>query len=149
MPGYTIQSRGTARISPTPRRTGSSPKQEIRWLWSVIPTKLARNPRARESPINLPHYSARWNKRPATYDRVQPIPTQSSRSTAQTSSTSYPKASHTHRQRLKRPQQHPSLASRITGRKSSSTVTALQRHYHNRPQYLSIWLMTLNWAIPL
>ena len=51
------------------------------------------------------------------YDRVQPIPTQSSRSTAQPSPTSDPKASHTHRQRLKLPQQHPSLASRITERK--------------------------------
>ena len=73
------------------------------------------------------------------YDRVQPIVTQSSRSTAQPSPTSDPIASHTHRQRLKLPQQHPPLASRINGRISSSTTTPLQRHDHNGPQHLSHW----------
>jgi len=68
---------------------------------------------------------------------VQPIPKQSSRSTAQPYPASDPKASHTHRQRLKLPQQHPPLASRITGRNASSTATPLQRHDNNVPQHLS------------
>jgi hypothetical protein len=71
----------------------------------------------------------------SSYDRVQPILIQWSRSTAQPSPTSDPKASHTHCQRLKLPQQDPPLASRITGSKSSST-TPLQRHDHNGPQHL-------------
>jgi hypothetical protein len=68
------------------------------------------------------------------YDTVQPVLTQPSRSTAQPSPTSDPKASHTHRQRLKPPQQHSPLSSRITGRKSSAATTPQQPHDHNRPQ---------------
>jgi len=46
-----------------------------------------------------------------------------------------PKASHTHCQHLKLPQQHPTLTSRINGRKSSTTTTPIQ-HDHNGSQHL-------------
>jgi hypothetical protein len=78
------------------------------------------------------------------YDTVQPVLTQSPSSTAQSSPTSDPKASHTHRQRLKLPQQHPPLASRITGRKSGTPTTPQQRHDNNGPQYLSNWHLDPN-----
>ena len=83
------------------------------------------------------------------YDRLQPILTQSSRSTAQPSPTSDPKTSHTHRQRLRLPQQHPPLASRTTGRKPISTTTPLQRHDLNGPQHLSNWHFDSNLSPPL
>jgi hypothetical protein len=65
------------------------------------------------------------------YDRMQPILKNSSRSTAQPPTTSDPKASYTHRQLLKLPQQHLPLDVRTTGRKSSSAKTAWPTDYSN------------------